>query len=139
MRAIAILGSLHLFLFQGLHERFTRGIVPGVRLAAHTDVDAVRLQQIRVLAAGILHAAIGVMHQTRLYGSLPQRHVQRGDRQRSVQSFVQMPADHASRIRIQNHRKIDELLLEPDVGDVGDPELIDTAEDHRARPIRIDF
>ena len=37
----------------GSHERLTRRIVPRIRLAAHADVDAVPLQQVRVIAAGM--------------------------------------------------------------------------------------
>src|SRR6266516_2478458 len=80
-----------------------------------------------------------MMDQARPHTSVPQRHAQRGQRQRIVQPIIQMPSDHTPRIRIQNHRQVDELLLQPDVRDVRYPELIDTAEDQRGRPIGIDL
>ena len=55
----------HLFVLQRLHERLTRGVVPGIALAAHADLDAMPLQPVRLVVAGILAAAIGVIHQPR--------------------------------------------------------------------------
>ena len=65
---MAIFGAVDLFVFQSFHKRFARGIVPGIRFPRHADADAVVLEQLRVIGAGVLHAAIGVMHQTRTTG-----------------------------------------------------------------------
>jgi len=61
MYEIPIFSSVYLFILQRLHERLTRGIVPGIRLARHTDFDAVLFEQVRIIAAGVLRAAIRVM------------------------------------------------------------------------------
>ena len=62
---IAIFRAVDLFVLQGFHKRFARGIVPGIGFPRHADADAVVLEQLRVIGAGVLHAAIGVMHQSR--------------------------------------------------------------------------
>jgi hypothetical protein len=55
----------------------------------------------------------------------------------ALQRAVQFPADHAPRVGIQNHRQVDELHCQPDVGDVGPPELIDAGQRHLSRQVRI--
>jgi hypothetical protein len=47
-----------------------RLVDPRIALAAHAVVHSVSLQQVGVIVAGILAAAIGVMHQTWLDASL---------------------------------------------------------------------
>lgn len=54
-----------------------------------------------------------------------QRHVQRLDRQPRLQMIVERPADDFSRERVEHYGEIDEGLAEPDIGDVGDPYLIE--------------
>src|SRR2546426_11675703 len=55
---------------------------------------------------------------------------------------VELPADapthHTSRVDIQNHRQVYELLLQSNVGNIGDPQLIDRTQYHPPRQIRID-
>lgn len=50
----------NLLVLQSFHKRFGDGVVVGISLAQHADPDSVRLQQGRVLARGVLHAAIEV-------------------------------------------------------------------------------
>ncbi len=69
---IFILEQIDLFIFQGLHERFRHGVVVGIGLAAHADANAVLLEQLRVVARGVLHAAGGVMHQAQPDLACPQ-------------------------------------------------------------------
>jgi hypothetical protein len=60
---IPIFAPVHLLGFERFHECLREGIVIRISAPAHADDCLVLLQQIRVGAAGILHAAIGVMHQ----------------------------------------------------------------------------
>ena len=78
------------------------------------------------------------MHQTR--GGLPslQGHAQRLERQLVFQRAVQRPADHPPGEGIQNHREIDELPQQPDVGNIGYPELVQARQGHPARQVGID-
>jgi hypothetical protein len=59
-------------------------------------------------------------------------------RQFVFQSPIQGPADHSPREGIQYDSQIDELRLQPDVSDVGDPELVDAGRLHRPGRVRVD-
>src|SRR5438270_8047711 len=71
---IAVFVAMNLFVLQGLHEGFARRVIPWIRFARHTDVDAVFPEQIRVVAAGILRTTVGMMDQTRLHHPSRKRH-----------------------------------------------------------------
>src|SRR4051812_19910887 len=62
---IAILIAVNFFLFEGLHKALASRIVIRIGRAAHAGNHAMSTQQSRVIGASVLHAAIGVMHQTR--------------------------------------------------------------------------
>jgi len=46
-------------------------------------------------------------------------------------------AHHFPRVRIQEHRQVHELSLQPDVGDIGHPQLIDYGQLHPARHVEV--
>ena len=100
-------------------------------------VDLVRLQQIGVIVAGVLAAAIGVMHQAWLHGAASERHAERRQRQLVFQRAIQRPSDHAARVGVQNHRQEHELVAQANVGNIGPPELIGRGQDHVPRQVRI--
>ena len=79
------------------------------------------------------------MHQPRLDARLRQRHPQRRKRQFVLHRPVQRPADHAAREGVEDHRQVHELVPQPNVGDVGHPELVDAGQHHLARQVRIDL
>src|ERR1039458_9137520 len=79
------------------------------------------------------------MHQTGKRPSRGDRSLQSLDGQAAAQSAVQLPPDHLPRITIQNHSQVDELSLQPDVSDIGHPELIDSGQLHAPRQIQIDL
>jgi hypothetical protein len=66
-----------------------------------------------------------MMHQAGLDGAARERHAQRGQREFVFHRAIQRPADRAARVRVQNHGEEDELVAQPDVGDIGAPQLID--------------
>ena len=43
----------------------------------------------------------------------------------------------STRKGVQNHGQVHELRFQPDVGNVGHPQLVDAAERHLRRPVRI--
>ena len=55
------------------------------------------------------------------------------------QRSIQRPAHHLARESIQDHRQVNELCLQPNVSDVGHPELIDAGQLHPAGEIQIDL
>jgi len=86
---VAIILPIHLFVFQGFEEGLRPSIVMGISWSAHADADVLRPQQIGVIARGVLHATIGMMHRARCGLPLLQSHAQRLQRQLVFQQAVQ--------------------------------------------------
>ena len=61
---------VNLFVLERAHEPFGFGIVIGIAGAAHADLDLVFLQKGDVICSRILHAAIGMMDQSRWNGAV---------------------------------------------------------------------
>ena len=98
---------------------------------AHADLTAMRLQQVRVIAGYILAAPIGVMYASGRWPPQLQRHAERRQSECVFHGTVQRPADHTTRKGIEDSRQIHELRLQPNVGEVGHPELVNPGQHHR--------
>ena len=86
------LAAMHEFLLQAAPEAFHRRVIIAVALSAHAGNHAPLRQTGPVGAAGILHPAIGVMHQAGLEPALFQGHVQRGQWERGArESLITQP------------------------------------------------
>jgi len=68
-----------------------------------------------------------------------QRHAQRRQCQLVFHVAIQHPADYAAREGVQDHSQEDELLAQPDVGDICSPELIHAGQNHAGCQVRIDL
>src|ERR1035437_5346386 len=80
-----------------------------------------------------------MMHQSGR-GTTPREcHLQRRHGQPGFQRGIQRPANRPPRKRVQHHRQVHELFQQPDVGDIGPPELVDPAPPQRRRQVRIHF
>jgi hypothetical protein len=99
---IVVFLSIHLFGFQRLHPRLTSGIFPGTRLVAHADLAPVGLQQVCVIAGGILAATVGMMHQPDCRPPQFQRSPQRRQGELVLYPVIQCPANHAARIGVDH-------------------------------------
>src|SRR6185295_2200031 len=64
---IPVFVAVNLLIFQRFHEGFARRVVPRFAFARHADLNTVFFEQAGVVAAGVLRAAIRMMHQTRFY------------------------------------------------------------------------
>jgi len=60
---VSIGSSIDLLVLERLDEALRLGVVVGIADAAHARLDVVPFQQLGVLAARILHAAIGMVDQ----------------------------------------------------------------------------
>ena len=67
-----------------------------------------------------------------------ERLIERFEGERRLQMAGERPAHHFARERVDHDGQIDEVLGEPDIGDVGDPELIEASGTQRAREVRPD-
>ena len=67
-----------------------------------------------------------------------QRHLQRRHRQGRPQVDLQRPADDPTAEGVEDHGEEGKLLEQPQVGDVGHPELIEPGDLHAPREVRDD-
>ena len=95
-------------------------------------------EPLHVVSTGVLDAPIGMMNQSRLRLTFLQCRIQCLLGNAAIQLPANAPTDHTSRVDIQNHRQIYEFLLQSNVGNIGDPQLIDGTQHHPPRQIRID-
>ena len=61
---VPVFVAMDFVVLQRFHERFAGRVVPRIALARHADFDAVGLEQVRIVVAGILGAAIGMMDES---------------------------------------------------------------------------
>ncbi len=92
---VAVFIAQNLFVLQRFHERLAGCVIPRIALAAHADIDSVRLQQVGVIVACVLAAAIGVVHQAGLDASPRQSHAERRQRQLVFHVAIQRPGGHS--------------------------------------------
>jgi hypothetical protein len=62
-----------------------------------------------------------------------QRHAQRRQRQFIFHRAIQRPSNHTARVGVQDHREEHELVAQPDIGNIGPPQLIGRRQDHARR------
>lgn len=123
---VAIERRVALFVLERLHEALRLCIVIRIGKAAHAGDDAMGVEQHGVVATCVLHAAVGMMHETsRPWASRRDRHLQRGDWQARVEVRLQSSAYDPSAEGIEHHGQICELFAHAHIGDVGPPKLVD--------------
>lgn len=94
--------------------------------AAHTDHSLMLVQNRGMVVRGVLHSAIGMMHQPHRRFPFHKSHTKGGHSRFRVQRSSQHPSNHSPRKSVEYHRQRNELGSEADAGDVGDPELVDS-------------
>ena len=109
------------------------GIVVGRCQSAHADTNAVLFQLCGVVSRGILHPTVGMMDESRPWVATHQGHTQRFQNKSGFQTALQGPAQAASGKCVQHNRQVHKLPLQADVGDIGDPELINAGQ-YQVRP-----
>ena len=126
--------------FERMHEALGFGVVLRRARPAHAGVGADLVKAQRIIAAGVLHAAIGMMDQ------VLQRAAARGDglverfeRQAGLQMIGERPTHDFAGEGVHHHRQINEVLRQSDVGDVGDPDMIGRGEHGLSRQIAHDL
>ena len=134
---IRVLIAIDFLLLQGLHEAFTKRIVVGISRPAHTGHHLAGRQNRDVFGAGVLRALIRVMH-------YPRRRLAAGDgllqcryRHPRCQRAIQRPADRLAREAIDDHRQVNKLGAQTDIGDVGDPELVGAGHSQPRRQVHV--
>src|SRR5215510_457771 len=123
---ITVLPPIDFLDLQRLHEALRPGIVVGIARPAHADRDPAFFQPLDITRTCILHPTIGVMYQSEFWLTLAQRRFQSLLGKLAVQLSTDTPSHHSPGIHVQNYRQVNELLLQPNVGYIRHPELVDT-------------
>src|SRR5581483_521916 len=92
-----------------------------------------------IFSAGILHAAIGVVNASGWGLALFESDFQRRHTQLSIDALGDRPADDLARVAIQDSRQEDKPLEDSNVGDIGDPGLVESGQDLVCQEIGIDL
>src|SRR5690349_8042909 len=112
---------IHEFDFERGEKTFRHRVVPAIAFTAHAALDAVYRQQLLILVAGVLAAAIRVMQQTLRRMAVLQRHLQGVQHDAAFEPFAERPANHAAREQIDDYRQVQPTLQGPQIGNVCDP------------------
>jgi len=124
------------FGFEGAPEALDKGVVVAVAFATHAAGQAGLGQRLAVLQGGVLHAAVGVVDELGGGAAMPEGLLQGGRAKGGVEVVGAGPADDAAAVQIEERGDVEEALLGRNVGDVGDPDLVDTG-DQRLVPEQI--
>ena len=128
---IRVVGAVDFLLLEGLKEALAASVVVRVSFAAHATDHLVAMQQVDILTAGVLHALVGVMDHARWRLTIRDGPPERAQRDLGVQAGAERPADNPARVGVQDDGQIDELPAQPDVGEVGYPQLVHAVQFHR--------
>ena len=109
---------------QRREEALGDGVVPAVALAAHAADDAGGDQRLAVVAARVLRAAVGVVHEAGVGEAATARHLQRVEAELGAHVIGDRPADDAAREQVEDDGEVQPALPRPHVRDVGRPHAV---------------
>ena len=112
------------FNFQRAKQRLGHSVVPAIALAAHRVFHFERGDELAVIVAGILAAAIRVEDQAGCRVSAEPGHAQGVHHQRARHALAHRKADYQPIEQIDHHGKIEPALFGPDIGDGACPDLV---------------
>ena len=136
---VFVLVEINLVILERFHKALTLGIVVRVSLPAHADPNVMLIEHPRVIVRRVLHAAIRMMNQPwRPRCASDDRHLQGCQSQFGIDLARQLLTDDPLGKGVKNHRQVNELLKQTDVGNVRNPELIEPGRREIAGQIWID-
>src|ERR1044072_756307 len=119
------------FQFERAPEGFHEGIVVTTACATHAGQRLDGLQSRLISRAGILTAPTRMMDQLRGWLALPQRHLQRRQRQAGLQVLGKGPAHQPAAVAIQDASHIQPTFTSGHVGNVTDTNLVGSLQQRR--------
>src|SRR5881392_241430 len=122
--AIGVFALVDKFGFQGAEEALHRRVIPAVCLAAHRWGDGGGLQDLAVIAGGVLTAAIRMMDQARPRAASLECHGEGGNGEFGAQMLAHRPADDLASEQVEDHGQVEPTFAGRDVGDIRQPDLI---------------
>lgn len=115
------------------------GIVVGIGGPRHADLHLSLFKQGYVLGARILHASITVVNAARRGLALLEGNFQRRYTQLGIDPLGDRPTDDLARVAIQEGGQENKPLEDPDVGDIGDPGLVESRQSFVRKQIGVDL
>ena len=114
-------------------------VVVGIGGSRHADLHLGLFKQGYIFSTGILHPTIGVVDASGWGLALLESNFQRRHTQLSIDPFGGRPTDDFARLAIEDGRQENKTLEDPNVGDIGDPGLVDSRQDLVCQQILIDL
>ena len=127
--AIAVFAVVDQLGFQSAEEAFRWRIVPAIRLAAHRLGDGGGLQDVAILARGVLAAAIGMMDEACSRAAPLDCHDERGDGEFGTHVLAHGPANHLAGEQVEDRGQVEPALAGRNVGDIRQLDLIGPVRD----------
>ena len=109
---------------QWMEEALCTGIVPAAGFAAHTFGKLMFFNQISIGMWTILATAVAVNNYIFREPTAEQCHSQCITSQLSRHTIIHWPANHSSRVQINNHRQIQPAFACHQIRDITDPFLV---------------
>ena len=133
--------QIHILIFHCPPQPFDKNIVQCPSAPVHADGNAVVEQHPREAVTGELRALVGIehfRHTVGLDGFFQAIHTEPG-----IYRVRRPPTQYLAAIPIDNGDQVDKAVQQPDVGDVGAPDLVgaddlDTPEQNKGKPCAAD-
>jgi len=109
------------FGFQTVKETLRNSIIPAIALSTHAADHAIDTQELPVITAGILAAAVRVVNQSLSRFPSPISHRKSIRDKRCLYPAAHSPTNNFSLIQIDYHRQIQPPFHGPQVGDIATP------------------
>src|SRR5205807_297529 len=122
--AIGVFAGVDELGFQSVEETLHWRIVLAVALAAHRLDDSGGVQDVAVVAGGVLAAAVGMMDQACSRALPLDCHGERGDGEFGTHVIAHGPTNHLAAEQVEDYGQVEPALAGRNVGDIGQPDLI---------------
>ena len=110
--------------FKRAEERFHAGVVVAVARRAHAGEHLMVLEQLAIIGAGILAAAVGMVQEARRRSAPAQSALERLLDERSFEVVSRGPAHDLAAAQVHDGGQIKPALIGLDIGDVGEPDPV---------------
>ena len=107
-----------------LEERLNSRIIVAITFARHRYLEPMLAQDLLIVMRTVLRPAIRVVDAASGRYSERNCHFQRTDRQIPLHPIADRPANHATRMQVEDHGKIQPAFARPDIADVACPFLV---------------